>query len=90
MKQLSNSVFKWFMHIINIVSDIILIIMVLLAIFGVYESRSIAVFILAVFIIAGCCKAFMEQGGFMAWTAKGRKEFSDGYDAIVKKSNRIK
>lgn len=64
------------------VGDVVVIAVMAMAVFGAYQAGSPALFILVIILLYACYSAFMNQGGFAAWTTRGRKEFSDGFDAI--------
>lgn len=78
------------MHILNIVGDIVVIAVMAMAVYGAYQAGSIAVFILVIILLFACYRAFTNTGGFAAWTARGRKEFEDGFDAIKNNDDKSK
>lgn len=87
MKQSSNNVFKWFMHIIVMLGDVMVICVAIMALISAYKIGSMVVWIIIIALMFACYKAFMDTGGFMAWTNRGRKEFEDGFDAIKNNDN---
>ena len=70
------------MHIMVMVSDSLLLFMTVAIIILAYTMQNPLLWLMVIFLLYQCWIVWKEQGGIMAWTRKGRKEFEDGFDKV--------
>jgi len=83
---LLDNVLKWLVQTMVMISDIIIICMTLLIIICAYQTGSLILWLIVIFLLYNCYISWKDQGGFISWTSKGRQSFFNGWNDITKKN----
>jgi hypothetical protein len=75
---------KWLIQIMVMFGDLMLLLVSGTLVYCTIKSPSLFMIILSTVLIGLAFSVWKETGGIMAWTKKGRSEFSKGYDDIMK------
>lgn len=75
---------KWFLQIGCMSGDLMLIAAGCVGGYVVITTPVIPLKIIIALLMLGAYRTWKDQGGFMAWRKADRKNFSEGYDKIMK------
>jgi len=78
---------KYIVQIMAMVSDIVIGAACISMIYYTITHPSVFMIILSLFLLGATYNTWKEQGGFIAWTRKGRKNFSKNWDDIMRTKN---
>ena len=76
---------KYFIQGMAMLSDVIILLAVLGAFYGIAQTTNPILYIIIISILLFYTyKTWKRQGAFTAWTKKGRKKFYDNWDKVNK------
>jgi hypothetical protein len=75
---------KYLLQIMAMLSDLLLGGAALVLLYYTSTHPSILMIILTAFLLTMCYSAWKDTGGIIAWTKKGRRNFSKNWDEIMK------
>ena len=72
------------MQITAMASDVLIIGFAAALLYSCVKIGSGALWIISIILLSGTYSTWKKQGGFIAWTKEGRKNFYEGWDKITR------